>query len=81
MFCAGVFLAFVAHYLLEIVSNAIAFEVVVSIFGIATMVALARYKTWEKRNRSILRTCSVEWEDGMKVSTMNEVDTNDDDAQ
>jgi len=32
-------------------------------------------------NRSILRTCSVEWEDGMKVSTMNEVDTNDDDAQ
>ena len=33
------------------------------------------------RNRSILRTCSVEWEHGMKVSTMNEVDTNDDDAQ
>lgn len=49
VFCAGVFLAFVAHFLLEIVSNAIAFQVVVSIFGIATMVALARYKTWEKQ--------------------------------
>ena len=35
----------------------------------------------DERNRSILRTCSVEWEHGMKVSTMNEVDTNDDDAQ
>ena len=49
VFCAGVFLAFVAHFLLEIVSNAIAFQVVVSVLGIATMVALARYKTWEKK--------------------------------
>ncbi|MEW6397146.1 MAG: OpgC domain-containing protein [Pseudomonadota bacterium] len=49
VFCAGVFLAFIAHFLLEIVSNAIAFQVVVSVLGIATMVALARYKTWEKK--------------------------------
>lgn len=49
VFCAGVFLAFIAHFLLEIVSNTIAFQVVVSILGIATMVGLARYKTWEKK--------------------------------
>jgi hypothetical protein len=49
VFCAGVFLAFVAHFLLEIVSNAIAFQVVVSVLGIAIMVALARYKTWERK--------------------------------
>ena len=49
VFCAGVFLAFVAHFLLEIVSNAIAFQVVVSVLGIAAMVALAQYKTWEKK--------------------------------
>lgn len=49
VFCAGVFLAFVAHFLLEIVSNAIAFQVMVSVLGITTMVALARYKTWEKK--------------------------------
>ncbi|MFX5972597.1 OpgC domain-containing protein, partial [Acinetobacter baumannii] len=46
VFCVGVFLAFVAHFLLEIVSNTIAFQVVVSVLGIATMVALARYKIW-----------------------------------
>ncbi|WP_454633528.1 OpgC domain-containing protein [Bradyrhizobium cenepequi] len=49
VFCVGVFLAFVAHFLLEIVSNTIAFQVVVSVLGIATMVALARYKIWEKK--------------------------------
>lgn len=48
VFCAGVFLAFVAHFLLEIVSKTIAFQVVVSVLGIASMVALAQYKTWEK---------------------------------
>lgn len=48
VFCAGIFLAFVAHFLLELVSNAFAFQVVVSLGGIAAMVGVAVLRTWSK---------------------------------
>ena len=52
VFCAGIFLAFVAHFLIELVSASIAFQLVVSIAGIVAMTAVAHYRTWIKAVRS-----------------------------
>lgn len=51
VFCAGVFLAFVAHFAIELVSDALAFQIVVSIAGIGTMIAVAYFKTWTREFR------------------------------
>lgn len=48
VFCAGIFLAFVAHFLIELVSPSIAFQLMVSIAGIVAMTAVAQYRTWIK---------------------------------
>jgi len=46
VFCTGIFLAFVAYFLIELVSPSIAFLLLVSVAGIAAMTAVARYRTW-----------------------------------
>jgi len=48
VFCVGVFLSFVAHFLIELISDAIAFQILVSFAGIGVMTAIAYYRTWTK---------------------------------
>lgn len=48
VFCTGIFLAFVAHFLIELVSASIAFQLVVSIAGIVAMTAVGQYRNWIK---------------------------------
>jgi hypothetical protein len=49
IFCAGVFLAFAAHFVLVEVSDGILMQVAVSAFGIAAMVATAALISWYKK--------------------------------
>lgn len=53
VFCVGIFLSFVGHFLIELVSDSIAFHVVVSLSGVALMTAVAYYLTWTKDIRSV----------------------------
>ena len=53
VFCVGVFLSFVGHFLIELISNTIAFQILVSIAGIGAMIAVATYRTWTKGLRSV----------------------------
>jgi len=49
VFCAGVFLAFVAYFLVHLISDTFAFQVVVSILGILVMVMVAYFRQWSKK--------------------------------
>lgn len=62
VFCAGVFLAFVAHFAIELVSDALAFQIVVSIAGIGIMIAVAYFKTWTREFRATPDRKAVERE-------------------
>jgi hypothetical protein len=48
VFCVGLFLSFVGHFLLELVSDSFVAQIVVSISGIALMTAVAYYRSWSK---------------------------------
>ncbi|MGT2440974.1 OpgC domain-containing protein [Bradyrhizobium betae] len=52
VFCVGIFLAFVAYFAIDLVSNALAFQIVVSIAGIGIMIAVAYFKTWTRDFRA-----------------------------
>jgi hypothetical protein len=49
VFCVGVFLAVGAHVALVEVSDAIWMQVVVSVVGIALLIAVAYYRSWSKK--------------------------------
>ncbi len=49
IFCLGVFLSFTAHILMIEVSSRIPFQILVSLGGILTMIALAGVMTWYKK--------------------------------
>jgi hypothetical protein len=49
VFCVGVFLSFVAHFLLSLSSGSIFVQVLVSIAGISIMTLVAYYISWSKR--------------------------------
>ncbi|MBO0754316.1 MAG: OpgC domain-containing protein [Bradyrhizobiaceae bacterium] len=49
IFCAGVFLAFAAHFILVEMSDGVLMQVAVSAFGIAAMIATAALISWYKR--------------------------------
>jgi hypothetical protein len=49
VFCAGVFLSFIAYFVLSEFSNRVIMQVLVSFLGIALMVMLAASMTWYKR--------------------------------
>lgn len=51
VFCAGVFLAFIAHFLIELVSTSLGFQIVVSVGGLALMTAVGYLRTWSKALR------------------------------
>lgn len=48
VFCAGIFFAFVATFLIELVSSSLAFQLLVSVGGIVAMTAVAQYRIWIK---------------------------------
>ena len=49
VFCVGVFLSFVAHFLLSLSSGSILVQILVSIAGISIMTLVAYYISWSKR--------------------------------
>lgn len=49
VFCVGVFLSFVAHFMLTLSSGSILVQVVISVGGIALLCAVAYYRSWSKR--------------------------------
>ena len=49
VFCVGVFLSFVAHFLLSLSSGSVLVQVLVSIAGISIMTLVAYYISWSKR--------------------------------
>lgn len=53
VFCVGIFLSFVGHFVIELVSDSNAFQVVVSLSGVALMTAVAYYLTWTKDIRAV----------------------------
>jgi len=48
VFCTGVFLAFVAYFLVHLISDTFAFQFLISILGIALMVMVAYFRRWSK---------------------------------
>jgi hypothetical protein len=46
VFCAGIFLSFVAHFILELVSYSVAMQIAVSLGGIGIMTAVAWLRSW-----------------------------------
>ncbi len=55
VFCVGVFLAFVGHFVLEMTSNSFWSQVVVSVTGILLMTSVAYYRSWSKEQDRRLR--------------------------
>lgn len=49
VFCVGVFLSFIAHFLLTLSSGSVFVQIVVSAGGIALMTAVAYYRAWSKK--------------------------------
>jgi hypothetical protein len=48
VFCVGIFLSFVGHFILEMYSNALATQIAVSAIGILMMTVVAFYRTWSR---------------------------------
>ncbi|OYU88989.1 OpgC domain-containing protein [Rhodopseudomonas boonkerdii] len=48
VFCVGIFLSFVGHFILEMWSNAFVTQVAVSLAGISLMTLVASYRTWSR---------------------------------
>ena len=49
VFCVGVFLSFIAHFVLEKVSDGYFAQLLVGVAGIAIMTGVAYYRSWSKR--------------------------------
>ena len=49
VFCVGVFLSFVAHFLLTLSTGSLLVQVVVSVGGIALLTLVAYYRSWSKK--------------------------------
>lgn len=52
VFCVGIFLSFIAHFALELISEAVPMQILVSVIGIAIMTAVA----WTKSLRLLSKT-------------------------
>lgn len=48
VFCTGIFLSFVGHFVLETYSNSLIAQVAVSVVGVALMTCVALYRTWSR---------------------------------
>ncbi|WP_171256998.1 OpgC domain-containing protein, partial [Acinetobacter baumannii] len=52
VFCVGVFLSFAGHFVIELVSDSIPFQILVRLAGIAVMTTVAYYRPWTTDLRS-----------------------------
>jgi hypothetical protein len=59
VFCVGVFLSFVAHFLLSLSSGSLFVQIVVSLAGIAIMTIVAYYISWSKRQDKPVKAAPV----------------------
>lgn len=48
VFCVGLLLSFVGHFLLDVISNSLLAQAIVSVSGIVLMTAVAYYRSWSK---------------------------------
>lgn len=48
VFCTGIFLSFVAHFILETFSGAMIAQIAVSVVGVVLMTCVALYRTWSR---------------------------------
>jgi hypothetical protein len=48
VFCIGIFLSFVGHFILEMYSDRLVTQIGVSVGGVALMTAVAFYRTWSR---------------------------------
>ena len=55
VFCVGVFLSFVGHFMLSLSSGSLLVQILVSIAGIAIMTIVAYYISWSKRQDKPLK--------------------------
>jgi len=49
VFCVGLLLSFVAHFLLELISDSLLAQIFVSMAGIGLMTGIAYYRSWSKK--------------------------------
>ncbi len=49
VFCVGVFLSFIAHFVLTLSSGSILVQIIVSVIGIGLLTLVAYYRTWSKK--------------------------------
>jgi hypothetical protein len=49
VFCVGVFLSFVAHFLLTLSSGSLLVQIAVSVLGIGALIVVAYYRNWSKK--------------------------------
>lgn len=49
VFCVGIFLSFVAHFLLELISTSLGAQAVAGLLGFAILTAVAAYRGWSKQ--------------------------------
>lgn len=49
VFCVGLFLSFVGHFLLELISESLLAQILVSISGMGLMTGVAYYRSWSKK--------------------------------
>jgi len=48
VFCIGIFLSFVGHFILEMYSDRLLTQIGVSVGGLLLMTAVAFYRTWSR---------------------------------
>jgi hypothetical protein len=48
VFCVGIFLSFVGHFILETYSDSVVAQISVSVAGVALMTCVALYRTWSR---------------------------------
>ncbi len=64
VFCVGIFLSFVGHFTLEMYSDALSAQILVSVAGLTLMTCVALYRDW---SRSLDRPPSSQNEPGLTI--------------
>jgi hypothetical protein len=59
VFCVGIFLSFVGHFVLEMYSDRLTAQIGVSLGGLMVMTSVASYRTWSRKLDAAVRTQDV----------------------
>jgi hypothetical protein len=49
VFCVGIFLSFVGHFVLEMYSDRLTAQIGISLGGLMLMTCVASYRTWSRK--------------------------------